>query len=234
MSIPSRSKKLIVLCDGTWCGRETGTVTNISLLATAIGLPDSTAPTDTNARTYVDPARKLKACYFPGQGLGGTFLEYLFNGETGSDIGAECMRVYQYIVENYDTDTEIWMFGLSRGCYTLQMRRRHDQQLRNRQTASVRGGDERSRGRSVRHLPIALPGRQPDLQEEHPVQIDGQLQRRLANQVHGHHRHRRLPRHPDAGRWCRLRLARVQRPEHQLRGAKGLPRAQHPRPAVDV
>jgi hypothetical protein len=120
MSIPSRSKKLIVLCDGTWCGRETGTVTNISLLATAIGLPDSTAPTDTNARTYVDPARKLKACYFPGQGLGGTFLDYLFNGETGSDIGAECMRVYQYIVENFDTETEIWMFGLSRGCYTLR------------------------------------------------------------------------------------------------------------------
>jgi hypothetical protein len=120
MPIPARSKKLIVLCDGTWCGRETGTVTNISLLATAIGIPDSTAPTDTNAREYFDPDRKLKACYFPGSGLGGTFLEYLFNGETGSDIGQECTRVYQYIVENYDADTEIWMFGLSRGCYTVR------------------------------------------------------------------------------------------------------------------
>jgi hypothetical protein len=90
------------------------------MLATAIGIPNSTAPTDTNPRPYVDPGRKLKACYFPGQGLGGTFLDYIFNGETGGDIGTECMRVYQYIVENYDTDTEIWMFGLSRGCYTVR------------------------------------------------------------------------------------------------------------------
>lgn len=61
MSIPARSKKLIVLCDGTWCGRETETVTNISLLATAIGIPNSTAPTDTKEREYVDPERKLMA-----------------------------------------------------------------------------------------------------------------------------------------------------------------------------
>jgi hypothetical protein len=120
MPIPTRSKKLVVLCDGTWCGRETGTATNISLLATAIGIPDSTAPTDTDARMYVDPKRNLKACYFPGQGLGGTFLEYILNGETGGDIGTECNRIYKYIVENYDTDTEIWMFGLSRGCYTIR------------------------------------------------------------------------------------------------------------------
>jgi hypothetical protein len=53
-------------------------------------------------------------------GLGGTFLDYLFDGATGNDIGTECRRVYQYIVENYDTDTEIWMFRLSRGSYTVR------------------------------------------------------------------------------------------------------------------
>jgi hypothetical protein len=118
MSRPT--KKLVVLCDGTWCGRETGTETNISLIAQAIGIKDSPAVTTTKP-LYLNPERpNLKACYFPGAGLGGTFLEYLFNGATANDIGKECMEVYEYIVKNFDDNTEIWMFGLSRGSYTVR------------------------------------------------------------------------------------------------------------------
>jgi uncharacterized protein (DUF2235 family) len=121
-SLPTlrRPNKLVVLCDGTWCGRETGTESNISLLATAIGIPDSAAVTDKEPRAYVDDSRRLKACYFAGSGLGGTFLDYLFNGATGSDIGQDCQAVYRYIVDNYDDQTEIWMFGFSRGAFTLR------------------------------------------------------------------------------------------------------------------
>ncbi|KAF2670042.1 hypothetical protein BT63DRAFT_228228 [Microthyrium microscopicum] len=120
MSKFERSKKLVVLFDGTWCGRETGTETNVSLIAKAIGIPASIAPTDTEPLTYEDPSRSLKACYFPGIGLGGTFLDYLFDGATANTIGEECMKGYQYIVENFDDDTDIWMFGLSRGSYTVR------------------------------------------------------------------------------------------------------------------
>jgi len=115
-----KPKKLVVLCDGTWCGKETGTVSNIALLAQAMGIPIQAATADSKSVPFSHPSRKLKACYFAGCGLGGTFLEYLFNGATANDIAEDCQTVYQYIVDNYDSNTEIWMFGLSRGAYTVR------------------------------------------------------------------------------------------------------------------
>ncbi|KAG0199938.1 hypothetical protein BGX33_011302 [Mortierella sp. NVP41] len=72
------------------------------------------------ASPYDNPARQINACYFPGAGMGGTFLEYLFNGATGNDINQDCTDVYQYIVQHYNLGDEIWMFGLSRGAYTVR------------------------------------------------------------------------------------------------------------------
>ena len=118
-TLPTRNK-LVILCDGTWCGRETGTETNISLLASAIGIPNSKAPTDQEPRTFSNPDRHLHASYFAGCGLGGTFLSYLFDGATGNDIGKDCMAAYRYIVEHFNDQTEIWMFGHSRGSYTVR------------------------------------------------------------------------------------------------------------------
>ncbi|KAF9567890.1 hypothetical protein EC968_003160, partial [Mortierella alpina] len=111
--------KLIVLCDGTWCGAEARTETNVYRLAEMImngNNPYNTSPTT----PYRDRARNITACYFPGAGIGGTFLEYLFNGATGDDIDDDCIQAYKYIVEHYTPEHEIWMFGLSRGAYTVR------------------------------------------------------------------------------------------------------------------
>jgi uncharacterized protein (DUF2235 family) len=62
-------KPLILLCDGTWCGREANTKTNIYKLARLIGIED---PNDTDQD--IIPGR---ACYIHGVGLGSTFLEYV-------------------------------------------------------------------------------------------------------------------------------------------------------------
>ncbi|KAG0347173.1 hypothetical protein BG005_000344, partial [Podila minutissima] len=86
-----------------------------------IGIPMETAnPTNAQPIEYVDQDREVEACYFPGSGLGGTFLEYLNNSWTGLDIDTDCIRVYKYIVERYTGNQEIWMFGLSRGSYTVR------------------------------------------------------------------------------------------------------------------
>ncbi|KAG0337477.1 hypothetical protein BG005_004051, partial [Podila minutissima] len=72
---------------------------------------------------HQDPARGIKACYFPGVGLGGTFLEYLFHSVTANDIDDNCLEAYEYIVQHYTPQTplpEIWMFGFSRGAYTVR------------------------------------------------------------------------------------------------------------------
>jgi hypothetical protein len=113
-------KKLVILSDGTWCGRETGTESNIAVIAKAVGISLNISTSDSKPQAYIDSNRNLKACYFAGTGLGGTFLEYLLNGATGNDIGDDCKEIYQYIVDNFDEQTDIWMFGLSRGSFTVR------------------------------------------------------------------------------------------------------------------
>ncbi|KAF9344955.1 hypothetical protein BGX26_003705 [Mortierella sp. AD094] len=114
-------ERLIVLCDGTWCGSETTTTTNILKLAEMIGFTINNETYDPKEATPIPHQDgNVHACYFPGAGLGGTLLEYLFNGATGNDIDRDCIRVYEYIVKHYTPQHEIWMFGLSRGAYTVR------------------------------------------------------------------------------------------------------------------
>ncbi|KAI8345752.1 hypothetical protein B0O80DRAFT_482016 [Mortierella sp. GBAus27b] len=113
------SSKLIVLCDGTWCGPETATHTNIHLLARYIGI-DMSKLDESGFASLEDPDRDIKACYFRGGGLGSSFFDYLFQGVTGHDVREQCIEVYKYIVRNYSESCEVWMFGLSRGAYTVR------------------------------------------------------------------------------------------------------------------
>jgi hypothetical protein len=52
--------------------------------------------------------------------LGGTFLDYLFNGITAQDLAKEVKDAYRFIVDHYQPGSEIWLFGLSRGAYTVR------------------------------------------------------------------------------------------------------------------
>ncbi|KAF9279379.1 hypothetical protein BGZ74_002868 [Mortierella antarctica] len=117
------TERVVVLCDGTWSGSETKTETNIFLLAEMMGLDRQVYLNSKSGQPIPFDEHGLKACYFPGAGLGGTFLEYLFNGATGDDIDKNCLEVYEYIVQHYTPQTpqpEIWMFGYSRGAYTVR------------------------------------------------------------------------------------------------------------------
>jgi uncharacterized protein (DUF2235 family) len=127
--------KLVVLCDGTWCGRETDTESNIQHLARMIGIDMTIDTGPDDIHTLSARGDLVQARYANGVGLGSTFLDYLFNGATGDDIAKQCTEAYKYIVENYTTEHEIWMFGLSRGAFTCPLRRGDDQQLRHRPTA---------------------------------------------------------------------------------------------------
>ncbi|KAB5583391.1 hypothetical protein GE09DRAFT_300294 [Coniochaeta sp. 2T2.1] len=116
--------RIVVLCDGTWAGRETGTQTNIYRLARLFHVPinnlNSTDEYILPADPTVPSARQVVARYRHGVGLGGSFLDYLFNGATASDLAEEVILAYRFIVDNYTADHEIWMFGFSRGAYTVR------------------------------------------------------------------------------------------------------------------
>jgi hypothetical protein len=106
-------KKIVIFCDGTWCGEQTGTNTNIKILADLMTNQDCK-----DGVTY--NIGDICICYFQGIGISGSFIDYLINGATALDIKKYCIDVYKFIVDNFEIDSEIWMFGLSRGAYTVR------------------------------------------------------------------------------------------------------------------
>ncbi|KAL7944253.1 hypothetical protein V8C42DRAFT_84898 [Trichoderma barbatum] len=115
-SSPAAERRpLVVLADGSWCGREANTRSNIYLLARMIGIDIDTVK-DPDIHVMGD-----QAWYIHGVGLGSTFLDYVFNGITAQDIAMQCIAAYRFIVHHYCyPDREIWMFGLSRGAYMVR------------------------------------------------------------------------------------------------------------------
>ncbi|KAK5657619.1 hypothetical protein OQA88_2691 [Cercophora sp. LCS_1] len=116
--------RIVLLCDGTWCGRETGTRTNIYHLAQLFGVdiddPNSTAAQCRRPNPLAPPDRQIHVRYRNGVGLGSSFIDYLFNGVTAQDLADEVTSAYRYIVERYTPGHEIWLFGISRGAYTVR------------------------------------------------------------------------------------------------------------------
>jgi hypothetical protein len=107
------NRRVVVLVDGTWCGPETNTKSNIHEIAKLVGInPTETDTTYTSTNVY--------AKYFPGVGLGGDFMSYLWDGALATHIEKDCTEVYNFIVQNYVAGSEIWMFGLSRGAYIVR------------------------------------------------------------------------------------------------------------------
>jgi len=142
---PSRpAKRLVIFCDGTWVGRETAIAdappSNIRQLANMVGevqytsdplqQPATIHPIKPHKSTGKSTAKldstscsfqpDIIAGYQEGVGLNRTFLEYIWDGATASAIGDECISVYKFIVDNYTSDHEIWLFGFSRGAFTVR------------------------------------------------------------------------------------------------------------------
>jgi hypothetical protein len=127
------TKRLAVFCDGTWVGRETqvedAPPSNIRQLANMVGevqydTDDKTAakvhPIKPHKTTTQSSTPNIIAGYQEGVGLNKTFLQYIWDGATASTISDECIAVYRFIVENFTEDHEVWLFGFSRGAFTVR------------------------------------------------------------------------------------------------------------------
>ncbi|KAI4729216.1 hypothetical protein E4T49_03057 [Aureobasidium sp. EXF-10728] len=108
------AQKLIVFCDGTWCGPEHGTRTNIQLLAEMAGIDMHASR---GSREIQDASRRLRAKYV--NGITCNYLTYGL-GASPDNIGRLCLEIYRYIARAYGDGTEIWLFGLGRGAYALR------------------------------------------------------------------------------------------------------------------
>ena len=99
-------KRLVVCCDGTWNTPEMESPTNVVRLARAV------RPRDAN--------RVLQIVYYDeGVGTHGP-IDKIVGGAMGAGLDFNVRQAYRFLASNYETDDEIYLFGFSRGAYTVR------------------------------------------------------------------------------------------------------------------
>src|SRR5262245_44457992 len=98
-------KRLIVCCDGTWNSALRPNKTNVYKLEKAIADRD-------------DKGTVQEHEYFEGVG-NGPFNKFR-GGIFGRGLGAHVREAYAYVIENYEPGDQIYLFGFSRGAYTVR------------------------------------------------------------------------------------------------------------------
>jgi uncharacterized protein (DUF2235 family) len=105
------TKRLVVCCDGTWNTADQAgpsgqpCPTNVAKLALSI------------AATGAD-GREQRVYYHPGVGTGR--WDHIRGGAFGYGLSANVLDAYQFLVDNYEPDDELFFFGFSRGAFTAR------------------------------------------------------------------------------------------------------------------
>ncbi|NKN34291.1 phospholipase effector Tle1 domain-containing protein [Marichromatium bheemlicum] len=107
-------KRLIVCCDGTWQDLESDYPTNVVQLAQATQ-PRGGAP-ETDQLVYYDEGLGAEG----GVGMITRELTAVIGGAFGRGIDKNIMDAYRFLVLNYRAGDEIYLFGFSRGAYTVR------------------------------------------------------------------------------------------------------------------
>jgi uncharacterized protein (DUF2235 family) len=99
-------KRLVVCCDGTWQDLSKEYPTNVVKMAQAVKTGDTSIP----------------QIVFYGQGIGsgGEFFNRVGGGAFGWGIDQNIQDAYRFLCLNYDPGDEIYLFGFSRGAYTVR------------------------------------------------------------------------------------------------------------------
>lgn len=105
-------KRIVICCDGTW------------------NTPDKTIegkPCDTNVVKLAEAVKPLAVTgtmqlmyYDPGIGTSGSIFKRMFDGATGRGLTANILEAYRYLILNYEPADELFLFGFSRGAFTVR------------------------------------------------------------------------------------------------------------------
>jgi uncharacterized protein (DUF2235 family) len=104
-------KRIVICCDGTWntpdqTAHGVAEPTNVTKLADAV------------LRSADGVAQML--FYHPGIGTSGSWLSRLYDGYTGSGISGTILEAYRFVIENYEPGDQLFLFGFSRGAFTVR------------------------------------------------------------------------------------------------------------------
>lgn len=106
MPAPSKGKNIILLSDGTGNSSAKLLKTNIWRLYESLDLQD--------------PSRQV-ACYDDGVGSSNFKPLALVGGAVGVGLKRNVLRLYRFLCEHYDPGDRIFLFGFSRGAFTVRV-----------------------------------------------------------------------------------------------------------------
>ncbi|MGY3206212.1 DUF2235 domain-containing protein [Streptomyces sp. TE5632] len=99
------AKRLVVCCDGTWNFADQPSRTNVAKVALSV----RQGPT----------AGKEQRVYYHS-GVGTQRWERLRGGAFGVGLSRNVVDAYRFLVETYEPDDELFLFGFSRGAFTAR------------------------------------------------------------------------------------------------------------------
>jgi len=99
-------KRLVICCDGTWQRLYGGALTNVALTARAVAARDAAG-------------RPQVVYYSAGVGASLDRLS-LWQGMTGADLDDNLLDAWLFLNFNYEPGDSIYLFGFSRGAYTVR------------------------------------------------------------------------------------------------------------------
>ncbi|GBC09409.1 hypothetical protein RclHR1_08830011 [Rhizophagus clarus] len=95
-------KNIVLLCDGTW--NNPNSKSNINLLY----------------KELIEKDYQQHVLYIDGIGIGELALNFLLDGAIAQSLGDKIKEGYKYIASHYNPGDDIWLFGFSRGAYTVR------------------------------------------------------------------------------------------------------------------
>lgn len=99
-------KRIIICCDGTWQRIYNAQLTNVALTARAVAARD---------------ARGQSQIVYYSEGVGASLAGVsMWQGMTGADLDDHLLDAYLFLNMNYEPGDEIYLFGFSRGAYTVR------------------------------------------------------------------------------------------------------------------
>jgi uncharacterized protein (DUF2235 family) len=101
-------KRIVVCCDGTWQDSSRTFPTNVAKLYNAV------------KRTDANLSQPQIVEYSPGIGSGSEWVSRVGGGAFGWGIDENIKDVYRRLCQDYDEGDEIYLFGFSRGAYTVR------------------------------------------------------------------------------------------------------------------
>src|SRR5215471_8220770 len=96
-------KRIGIFLDGTWNSVETNT--NIWRLRSLCAEED---------------ANGMRQAAYYDEGVGTARGEWLRGGMLGYGLDRNVLKAYRWLVENYNPDDDIFVFGFSRGAFTAR------------------------------------------------------------------------------------------------------------------